>query len=177
MATEELVFIDPESGFEIRPWPEARDAEAAALLGLATPEGTPEAGQAAIAAARGGGPGRVMGGLLNGQLVGAYTLLRNGMANEIGVIAVAEGARRRGIGRALLQDALRRSGRRPLSAECGDAALVFYKACGFKLVSRKTVPTGGVRYRLGWHAPGAGFKGGLSGKLKHAGITIDDDCR
>ena len=167
---DSLVFVDPESGLEIRPWSAARDDEAAGILADATGAGTSEAAQAKITEARAGGENRVFGALIGGQLVGAYTLQRDGMANAIGVLGVAKDHRRRGIGRALLQDALRRSGRRPLVAETDEEGLPFYKACGFKMVGRRKQPDGAFRYRIGWHAPGVRFKGGTSGALSHQGV-------
>ncbi|MGB3329397.1 MAG: hypothetical protein WBA46_10615, partial [Thermomicrobiales bacterium] len=65
----------------------------------------------------------------------------------------------------MLTDALRRSGKRPLTAETDEDGLPFYKACGFKLVGRRVHPSGTVRYRIGWHAPGVRFKGGSTGAL------------
>lgn len=168
--SDNLVFIDPESGFEIHPWAAERDAEAAAILADATGEGTAEAGQRAIDDARAEAPNRVFGGIMDGKLVGVYTLRRDGMANAIGHIAVAKDHRKRGIGRALLTDALRRSGRRPLVAETDEEGLGFYKACGFKMVGRRKQPSGEFRYRIGWHEPGTGFKGGATSALGHKGI-------
>ncbi len=165
-----LVFIDPESGLEIRPLPASRDIDAAAILADATGAGTPEAAREELAEARAGGDDRVIGASLNGELIAAYTLVRDGMANQIGLIAVHQDHRRRGIGRALLQDALRRSGRRPLTAETDEEGLPFYKACGFKMVGRRKHPSGTFRYRIGWHAPGVRFKGGSTGALGHQGV-------
>ncbi len=165
-----LVFIDPEGGLEIRPLPANRDADAAAILADATGAGTPEAAQQKLAEARAGGDDRVIGAALNGELIAAYTLVRDGMANQIGLIGVHQDHRRRGIGRALLQDALRRSGRRPLTAETDEEGLPFYKACGFKMVGRRKHPSGTFRYRIGWHAPGVRFKGGSTGALGHQGV-------
>jgi GNAT superfamily N-acetyltransferase len=164
------IFIDPESGLEVRPVSADRDAEAATLLADATGEGTPDAARDHLQTARAGGADRVLGATLNGELVGAYTLVRDGMANQVGIIGVREDHRRRGIGRALLQDALRRSGRRPLTAETDEEGLGFYKACGFKMVGRRKHPSGTFRYRIGWHAPGVRFKGGTSGVLNHQGV-------
>lgn len=164
---DSLVFIDPQSGLEIRPWPQSRDAEAAAILADSTGEGTPEAARRSIDEVRAEAPDRVFGGLMRGQLVAVYTLRRDGMANLIGNIAVAADHRRRGIGRTMLQDALRRSGRRPLVAETDEEGLGFYKACGFKMVGRRKSPEGTVRYRIGWHAPGLRFKGGSTNSLTH----------
>jgi len=170
---DNLTFIDPGSGVEIRPWPASRDAEAAAILADATGAGTPEAAQAVLDEARAGGQDRVFGALLKGELVAAYALRRDGMANEIAIIGVAGGHRRRGIGRMLLQDALRRSGRRPLVAETDEEGLAFYKACGFKLVGRRKHPSGTFRYRVGWHAPGLRFKGGSTGSIGHQPVKED----
>lgn len=164
-SSDSLVFIDPESGFEIRPLPESHDADIAAILAAATGAGTVEAAKSAIADVRAEAPDRVFGGFLSGNLVGAYTLRRDGMANIIGHIAVEANHRRRGIGRTLLLDGLRRSGRRPLVAETDEEGLGFYKACGFKLVGRRKQPDGTFRYRVGWHAPGRSFKGGTSNAL------------
>lgn len=172
--SDSLVFIDPKTGFEIRPWPATRDEEAATILAPATGAGTVEAAQAKIDEIRAGGDDRVFGGLIDGKLVGVYGLTRDGMANEIAIVAVAPEHRRRGIGRSLLQDALRRSGRRPLVAETDEDGLAFYKACGFKLVGRRKQPSGAFRYRLGWHAPGLRFKGGSSNSLTSQPVKPGD---
>jgi GNAT superfamily N-acetyltransferase len=99
------------------------------------------------------------------ELVGVYALRRDGLANNLAAIAVRPDRQRRGIGRLLLQDALRRSGKRPLAAQTPEATLGFFKACGFKLVGRRVQPSGAVHFRVGWHAPGAHFKGGTSSAL------------
>jgi hypothetical protein len=52
-------------------------------------------------------------------------------------------------------------------AETDEDGLGFYKACGFKLVGRRTHPSGTFRYRVGWHAPGLRFKGGSTGSVSH----------
>ena len=132
----------------------ARDEEAAVILAAATGAGTIDAGRSAVAEVRGGG-GEVYGLVAGGELVAVYATRQDGMAVEVAYLAVAEGQRRKGYGRVCLQDALRRAGRRPLVAETDDAGLGFYTACGFKLVGKRRHPDGGVRYRLGWHAPTA----------------------
>lgn len=152
-------FTDPETGFELRPLPESDDARAAEILADATGEGTADAALILITAARAGGADRVIGGWLNDQLISAYTLERDGMANQVRVIAVSLPFRKQGFGRMMLMDALRRSGRRPLTAETDDAALGFYKTCGFKMVGRRKHPSGVFRYRVGWHAPKQGATG------------------
>lgn len=146
-------FIDPDTGFELRPLPASNDDVAARVLADATGEGTPEAARIRIDQARAGGNDRVIGGWLHDNLIAAYTLERDGMANQVVIIAVAPEHRLQGFGKMMLLDALRRSGRRPLTAESDDDALGFYKACGFKMVGRRKHPSGEFRYRVGWHAP------------------------
>ncbi len=151
--TSAPIFIDPDSGFELRPLPPSDDARAAQVLADATGEGTAEAAQLRIDQARSDTNNRVIGGWLHDTLIAAYTLERDGMANQIGIIAVVSDYRRHGYGRLMLTDALRRSGRRPLTAETDDDGLGFYKACGFKMVGRRKHPSGVFRYRVGGHAP------------------------
>lgn len=146
-------FIDPDTGFELRPLAAENDPTAASVLAEATGENTVEAAQIVIERAREGGNERVIGGWLNDQLIGAYTIERDGMANQVTLIAVAPEFRRKGFGKTMLLDALRRSGRRPLTAETDNDALEFYKKCGFKMVGRRKHPSGVFRYRVGWHAP------------------------
>lgn len=146
-------FIDPETGFELRPLAPESDALAADLLAEATGENSAEAAQIVIERSREGGQDRVIGGWLNDQLIGAYTIERDGMANQVTLIAVAPDFRRKGFGKTMLLDALRRSGRRPLIAETDEDALDFYKKSGFKMVGRRKHPSGVFRYRVGWHAP------------------------
>ncbi len=146
-------FTDPETGFELRPLDAKNDADAAGLLAESTDEKTPEAAQTVIDRARAGGNDRVIGGWLDGQMIGVYTIERDGMANQVTLIAVAPEQRRKGFGKTMLLDALRRSGRRPLIAETPDDTLEFYKKSGFKMVGRRKQPNGTFRYRVGWHAP------------------------
>lgn len=156
-------FSDPETGFELRPLAAKDDAPAAHLLAEATGENTAEAAQLVIERARTGGDDRVIGGWLNDTMIGAYTIERDGMANQVSLIAVAPNHRLKGFGKMMLLDALRRSGRRPLTAETDEDALGFYKANGFKMVGRRKHPSGIFRYRVGWHAP-------------RPGTTGDDNC-
>lgn len=146
-------FIDPETGFELKPLAANDDASAAAILASATGENTAQAAQIVLDRARTAGDDRVIGGWLNDQLISAYTIERDGMANQVTIIAVEPDHRRKGFGKTMLMDALRRSGRRPLTAETDEDALGFYKACGFKMVGRRKQPNGIFRYRVGWHAP------------------------
>ncbi|MGC4190785.1 MAG: GNAT family N-acetyltransferase [Thermomicrobiales bacterium] len=168
---EKLIFIDPGSHFEIRALPPHDEARATAILAPATGEGTAEAAASVLSELRDAADAAIYGAYLDRVLVGAYGIKRDGMANTIAIIAVKEAQRRRGIGRAMLTDALRRSGKRPLTAETNEEGLPFYKACGFKLVGRRVHPSGAVRYRIGWHAPGVRFKGGTTGALTSQPIT------
>jgi ribosomal protein S18 acetylase RimI-like enzyme len=131
----------------------ARDEAAAAILALATGTGRIERGREVIAGARSDPDAAIYGLSVGGALVAVYVLRKATLMNEIACLAVAEGHRRQGHGRACLYDALLRSGRRPLVVETDDDAVGFYKACGFKLVGKRKRPDGVVRYRLGWHAP------------------------
>ncbi|HWV34691.1 MAG TPA: GNAT family N-acetyltransferase [Thermomicrobiales bacterium] len=166
-----IVFIDPGSNFGIRDLPAQDEDAAAVILAPATGAGTIEAAATSISELRAVPKSGLFGAYVDHDLVGVYGLQRDGMANVIAFLAVREDHRRRGIGRAMLQDALRRSGKRPLVAETDDDGLGFYKTCGFKLVGRRVHPSGTVRYRLGWHAPGLRFKGGSSGALTHQPLS------
>lgn len=140
-------------GAAFRPISAAQDEAAAAILAAATGEGTVRRGRERLAEARADEESAAYGLTVGGELVAAYVLRRAHLSMELAAVAVAEGHRGRGYGRAALADALRRSGNRPLVAETDDEGLGFYKACGFKLVGRRTGPGGTPRYRLGWHAP------------------------
>ena len=98
----------------------------------------------------------IYGLTVDNQLVAVYTLRRVDLAMEITTLAVTQGHRRRGYGRRALADALRRAGRLPLIAETDEDALGFYKACGFKVIGRRKLPNGVIRYRLGAHGPRPG---------------------
>ena len=164
-APAELIYLDPASRFEIRLLNEDEYDSAAEVLAPAMHAGTAEAASERISEFQEASKTVVYGGFIDHQLIAAYVLKRDGMANEIGLIAVNSEHRKRGIGKLLLQDALRRSGKRPLVAETDEETLGFYKACGFKLVGRRKHPSGTVRYRVGWHAPGLRFKGGSTSAL------------
>jgi GNAT superfamily N-acetyltransferase len=157
-----LVYIDPAAGFEIRPIsPSERPFVEAVIEGSSTPHR-----EATMRAAFTDLPDdQVLGGFRDGVMVAATGLRRDGMANDIAFLVVVPGERRRGVGRAMLHDALRRSGRRPLAAQVPEDTLPFFKACGFKLVGRRVQPDGEIHFRVGWHAPGARFKGGTSDAL------------
>lgn len=174
-AAGELIYLDPASSFELRLLSEAEYGAAAEVLAPAVFEGTAEATARRIALMHSESKIALYGGFLQHNLVAAYVLKRDGLANEIGLIAVAEEYRKRGIGRLLLQDALRRSGKRPLVAETDEDGLGFYKACGFKLVGRRKQPSGAFRYRIGWHAPGLRFKGGSTSALDGQPVTSQEE--
>ena len=173
--SNELIYLDTSSRFEIRLLGERDYPGAAAILAAATGEGTQVAALEKIAVFSDEAKIAIYGGILEHRLVAAYILKRDGMANEVALIAVSPEHRKRGIGRILLQDALRRSGKRPLVAETDDETLGFYKACGFKLVGRRKHPSGGFRYRVGWHAPGLRFKGGSTPAMDRQEIRPNPD--
>ena len=142
-------------GAAVHPLDAARDDEAAAILAACTPEGTAPAGRRLLAAARRDPESTVTGLIHGGTLVAVCVTRKVPMAIDVTHLAVAAGHRGQGHGRACLQDALRRAGKRPLVVETDEARLPFYRACGFKLVGRRKAPDGSARYRLGWHAPAA----------------------
>lgn len=176
-SSSELVFLDPGAHFEIRALaPGLHDTAARILIDhpgiedvraatqfLETTVSTPKAA--------------VFGAHLEGELIAVYALTRDGMANDLATIVVHPAHRQRGVGRRLLQDALRRSGKRPLVAQIPEAILPFFKACGFKMVGRRAQPSGEIHFRVGWHAPGAHFKGGTTAALKHLPLDRTGDSK
>ncbi|MEJ7839200.1 MAG: GNAT family N-acetyltransferase [Thermomicrobiales bacterium] len=171
----ELIYIDPTSRLELRQLSENEEAAAASVLAPAVLAGTEEAAALRITELKAESKTVLYGGFVDQNMIAAYVLCRDGMANEISLIAVAENHRKRGIGRLLLQDALRRSGKRPLVAETDEDGLDFYKACGFKLVGRRKQPSGAFRYRIGWHAPGLRFKGGSTNALEGQPVRMQEE--
>jgi len=139
----------------VHPLDPARDEEAALILAACTPEGTAAAGRGLLAAARFDPDNTVTGLVQDDALLAVCVTHKAPMSVEVTHLVVADGHRRRGHGRACLQDALRRAGKRPLVADTDEAGLPFYRARGFKLVGRRKAPDGSARYRLGWHAPAA----------------------
>lgn len=167
--TSGLIYIDPAAGFEIRPIsPSERPFVEAVITGSSTP--TREA--VMLAAFADLPEGQVLGGFREGVPVAVCGMRRDGLANDVAFLVVLPGERLRGIGRAMLLDALRRSGRRPLAAQVPEDTLPFFKACGFKLVGRRVQPDGEVHFRVGWHTPGARFKGGTTDALTTQMIDI-----
>ena len=168
----DLIFIDPAGRLEIRGVsPSERDA----VANLVHTNVRPEIAGAMLDALGTLPDSQVFVGLREHAIAAAYAIRKDGLANDLPVIVVAANQRRKGIGRALLQDALRRSGRRPLAAQTPEEILPFFKACGFKLVGRRVQPSGETWFRVGWHAPGARFKGGTSTALDHRGVTRDTE--
>lgn len=129
------------------------DTTAAAILASCTGEGTLQAGEEELAAARGDAVSELYGLSLGDELIGVYALTTRAQAVELSLLAVAERRRRQGHGTRCLHDALRRAGKRPLVVETDDDAVDFYKAVGFKLVGKRRHSSGVMRTRLGWHAP------------------------
>lgn len=163
----DLIFIDPVSGLEIRELSPALDDSAATIAADHPDYGSADVAAHAIAGIRATPTSALYGGSIGGELVAVFGLQRDGMANDLPLIVVRRDHRRRGIGRVLLQDALRRSGKRPLVAQTDPEILAFFRACGFKMVGRRVRPDGELRFRVGWHAPGAHFKGGTTSALEH----------
>lgn len=173
-----LIFIDPASDFEIRAITPA-DHEGVATLFRQLPDissgaDSDESARSLILSILETPKAAILVALQHRELVGVYGLRRDGLANELAIIAVRPDRQRRGIGKLLLQDALRRSGKRPLAAQTPEATLGFFKACCFKLVGRRVQPSGAVHFRVGWHAPGAHFKGGTSSALTGRSVQQPD---
>ncbi len=137
----------------IEPLKLSDDEAAAGVLAACSREGTRAAGRALVARVRSDPDAELYGLAFQGQVLLAYVLRRAPMSMELTHIAVAPALRRQGLGRATLADAIQRAGARPLVAEVDDAALPFFKACGFKLFGKRKAPDGATRYRLGAHAP------------------------
>jgi len=168
----DLIFIEPAAGFEIRA---VSPSERVAVEALIAGGAAEEMAGAMLTALADIPDTQVFGGFQHGELVAVYCLRRDGMANDLALIVVAPERRMRGIGRSLLQDALRRSGKRPLAAQTPEAVLPFFRACGFKVVGRRAQPSGEVWFRVGWHAPGAHFKGGTTNALTHRGLDTSTE--
>lgn len=169
-----LIFIDPASDFEIRAITPADHEGALALLRQLPDVDGDEAALALILSILETPKAAILVAFQHRELVAVYGFRRDGLANDLAVIAVRPDRQRRGIGKLLLQDALRRSGKRPLAAQTPEATLGFFKACGFKLVGRRIQPSGEVHFRVGWHAPGAHFKGGTSSALTGKPVRLVD---
>ena len=137
----------------IRTLDPALDEEAAAILAATTGAKTTQRGREVLASLRENDTIELYAMFVAGALVAVLSLRREAMANEVTHLAVKDGERHKGYGRAFLQDTLRRSGKRPLVVETDEHAVDFYKTCGFKIVGRRKHPSGVLRYRLGWHAP------------------------
>jgi N-acetylglutamate synthase-like GNAT family acetyltransferase len=147
------IALSPPSGNAIRLLDPGLDEAAAEILVPATEQGTTEAAASLIAASRADEGSAVYGLTANDRLAAVFITRRIPMSVEVAAIAVAADLRRKGHGRACLQEALRRAGKLPLVVESPEAA-GFFKACGFKIVSRRVLPGGQPRFKLGWHAPG-----------------------
>jgi GNAT superfamily N-acetyltransferase len=129
-------------------------ADTAALLLAACPIlGSEEAAAAALAALRADPEGEVYGWQEDDALVAVYGLRRAGLSYELPWLAVAPDRRGQRYGRSALVDALRRCGRKPLTALADEPLKGWFEQVGFRIVGRKRLPDGGYRYRLGWYAP------------------------
>jgi GNAT superfamily N-acetyltransferase len=126
----------------------------AELLADATSEGTVEAARNALESHQQAQGAAIFIVTLAGDLIGAYIMAPAQMSVEVVLFAVRKDMRRRGLGRIIMQDALRRAGHRPMVVETGEATMPFFTAIGFKKFGRRNGPNGEVRYRVGWHTPG-----------------------
>jgi GNAT superfamily N-acetyltransferase len=115
--------------------------------------GSEEEAQKLVAALRADPSVTLYGIVIDDAPVAVIAVRKASMANEVALLVVAPSHRGRGFAKRCLSDALRQSGRRPLTVEADEACTEFYKTCGFKIVGRRPDPDGGFRYRLGWHAP------------------------
>lgn len=124
------------------------------ILADATPEGTEEAASRIVAEHEAAEGSAVFLVYLNGLPIASFILAPAQMSVEIPLIAVRKEMRRRGIGTIIIQDALRRSGNRPVVAETPEELMPFFTAVGFKKFGRRKGPNGEPRFRVGWHTPG-----------------------
>lgn len=132
--------------------PEDDDA-AANLLAECAVLGSAAAAREAISAVRAAPAGGVYGWRQDGQLIAVYGLRKQGMSFAVPWLAVDATRRGERYGKSALVDALRRSGRMPMTVEADDALVGWFQRTGFKIVGRRPLPGGGFRYRLGWYAP------------------------
>lgn len=126
----------------------------AELLADATSEGAVESARNALESHQQAQGAAIFIVTLAGDLAGAYIMAPAQMSVEVALFAVRKDLRRRGLGRIIMQDALRRAGHRPMVVETGEATMPFFTAIGFKKFGRRKGPNGEVRYRVGWHTPG-----------------------
>jgi len=171
--TNAIVFVDPSARLEIRALATNAGDDVARLLSMHPGIAGPDAARALRERIAAKPRAAFFGAYRAGTLIAMYALTKDGLANDLATIVVEPAQRRQGLGRMLLQDALRRSGKRPLVAQTPETILPFFKACGFKMVGRRVQPSGEVQFRVGWHAPGARFKGGTSSALDHLPLKRD----
>lgn len=129
------------------------DAAAAAILAPCAPNRSLDGAQQILAAARADPHSEIYGLFAGDELAAVCVVTTIPFARDIAYLVVREGYRGRGYGRAILAEAVRRSGRRPLTVESTEETAGFYQACGFRVIGKRRSPDGSVRYRLGWHAP------------------------
>ena len=72
-------------------------------------------------------------------------------------LAVRPDARRRGIGRALLEHLHQHFKPVAMTGHTLALAVVFYEACGFTVVADGEMPNGETRYRFDWSRTSADF--------------------
>jgi GNAT superfamily N-acetyltransferase len=148
--TEGMPLLPTQNGVEVL---DSRHDEAVARDLVAEIAGSLVEAQQLVSALRTDPAVTTYGIVKDGAPVAVIAVRKASMANEIALLVVAPEHRGKGLAKRCLSDALRRSGRRPLTVEADEVCTEFYKAHGFKIVGRRPDPNGGFRYRLGWHAP------------------------
>lgn len=129
------------------------DAAAARLLADCAALGSPAAASEALAALRRHPDGELYGWIADGHLIAVYGIQRGSLHYDLLWLAVDPAWRGQRYGRSAMTDALRRVGRKPLTVEADEATTGWFQRLGFRIVGRRPLPEGGVRYRLGWYAP------------------------
>ena len=129
------------------------DEAAARLLRECPSLGSVEAAAKGIADLREDADGGVYGWVEGGELTAVYGLRKSGLSFELAWVAVEPAWRGKRYGRSALVDALRRCGRKPMTAQADESLKGWFEGIGFRVVGRKRGADGVMRYRLGWYAP------------------------
>ncbi len=171
----DLIFIDPKAGFEIRAISPSERLAIEAMIASST-TGTRSAMmlEALAEDSRSAGFWRVRG--TERRTGGRLRVRRDGMANDLALIVVVPRTSEN-------TGSVAPCFRMPCVDRVNDrwrpghpkTWLGFFKACGFKLFGRRVQPNGEVHFRVGWHAPGAHFKGGTSDALTHKPLDPSSD--
>ena len=115
-ANNGMVFVDPSAHLEVRMLAASAHDAAARLLANHPGIADADAGRTFLETIADRPKAVIFGAYRGSDLIGIYALTKDGMANDLASIVVDLAHRRLGIGRMLLQDALRCSGKRSLVA-------------------------------------------------------------